>query len=202
MSDLRAELNRHCPDLTRVDFGSYDSDPKVIADLLVETLVPIEYCRYSYTLLDRNSCIGILKHHETLTQVWFFVPIAFACPTEPDLNLDAKFAVSLILQICRSLEEFIASNHKMDISDAEEPEWACEGLKLLKVQFQGLETVPAVDDCLERLVDLRNRYTLGDIGEIYSRDSSISHRVCKKLFPMKKLKTVWMGTRDYYLATF
>ncbi|KAG0313193.1 hypothetical protein BGZ97_010429 [Linnemannia gamsii] len=75
--------------------------------------------------------------------------------SQPDENHSAKNPLKLILRSCRSLEVPSAKAHRMDMDLAEEYQWFCNGLKELRVRVQGLETVVAIDDCLERLSLLR-----------------------------------------------
>lgn len=90
----------------------------------------------------------------------------------------------------------------MDIASAEEHERACVGLKERRIRFLGLETADAVDECLGRLQILRNYSRQGGnrMDGSSSGDGSDGHRVCRKLFPMKELKSVWLGTKSHYLA--
>ncbi|KAF9123547.1 hypothetical protein BGW39_008888 [Mortierella sp. 14UC] len=201
MQDLRVEIACCCPRLVEIDFMYDKSDPKDIADLLVEAFTSLEYCGFYYALPNRKTFIGIMEHQETLTRIVLLAPDSKALPSQLDPNPAAKNLVCLILRSCRSLQVFSARDHQMDIATAEQHKWVCGDLKDLQVRFKGLETSMAVDDCLERLSVLRSCGSQGNLGEAGKSDGSIGQRVCRKLFPLRKLNTVWLGSKIYYLAT-
>ncbi|KAF9123549.1 hypothetical protein BGW39_008890 [Mortierella sp. 14UC] len=200
-NDLRYELIYNCPHLVKVDFERENSDPDEIGDMLANEFVRLEHCTFSYALLNRSSFVGLLEHQETLTHIVLTVPDRGTQPSAADLNPSGSHLVGLILRCFRNLEVFSVEGHQMHIAAAEEHAWVCGGLRELRMRFHELETVQEVDSCLERLRDLRSIGGQGDLTTPDNGDGSIEHRVCLKLLPMRKLKTVWLGTKNCYLAT-
>ncbi|KAF9148485.1 hypothetical protein BG015_009781 [Linnemannia schmuckeri] len=201
---LQNELNHHCPRLNTVHFDDEESDPMAIAIIYVKALAGIKDCQLWYKTLNQTSFLGIFGHKETLTHIRLdcFTPdVPIVSMSDP--NPSVKSLVSIIFQICPLLEVFSAKAHQMDIAAAEKYKWVCGGLRELSIRFKGLDTVPAVDDCLERLSLLHSRDggLRHEIGGNYIGADSVGYRVCRKLLSIKKLKTVWLGTRNYYLAT-
>ncbi|KAG0273085.1 hypothetical protein BGZ95_011115 [Linnemannia exigua] len=201
MNVLRDELAHYCPRLVNVDFDYHETDSEDVAGFLVGAFIGLESCSFDYKNLEAISLVGILEHQETLMKIELTVPDDATRPSEADSNPSAKNLVLLILRSCRYLEFFTAEGHQMDIVAAEEHEWVCDGLRELRVRFLGLETEATVDECLEYMCALRNKGFQVTLGESGNGNGSIAHNVCRKLLPMRKLKTVWLGTKDYYLAT-
>ncbi|KAG0272599.1 hypothetical protein BGZ96_005257, partial [Linnemannia gamsii] len=201
VQSLRDELACCCPRLSNVDFqGCFESCE--VGDFLFGAFVRLKSCILMYDDLDATSLIGILNHQETITRVELKELYFGDRLYHTDDNPAAKNALSLILRSCRVLEVLSAWSHRMDMDVAEEHEWVCDGLKELRVRVLGLETYTAVDDCLERLRMLRSCFGQDDDMVLYNRGgSSLDRRICRKLLPMKKLKTVWLGTKNFYLAT-
>ncbi|KAG0369976.1 hypothetical protein BGX24_002218, partial [Mortierella sp. AD032] len=156
MHVLRDELAHYCPRLVNVDFDYHETNSKDVADFLVGAFTGLESCAFNYNDLEAISLVGILEHQETLMKVELTVPDDATRPSKADSNPFAKNLVLLILRSCRYLEIFSAEGHQMDIAAAEEHEWVCDGLRELRVQFLGLETEAAIDECLDHMRVLRN----------------------------------------------
>lgn len=73
-------------------------------------------------------------------------------------------------------------------------------LKELRVMFKGLEATQDIEGCVKQLCGLRQAG--GVMGAQPMAKDTISTRVAKHLMQFKKLRTVWLGTKDYYLPPF
>ncbi|KAF9148486.1 hypothetical protein BG015_009782 [Linnemannia schmuckeri] len=77
--------------------------------------------------------MGILDYQEILTHIVLAASNPSTSVSRPDLNLRARKFVSFILRTYHNLEVFSVDDHQMDISTAEEHEWACVGLEELRI---------------------------------------------------------------------
>ncbi|KAF8933151.1 hypothetical protein BGZ47_011015 [Haplosporangium gracile] len=94
-----------------------------------------------------------------------------------------------------------ATEHIMDVSLLEGHELVCcDTLKELRVRFSGLRTAAAVNNCLNKLSTGKTSGTSLTV-ESDEGDELNDERICCQLMRFKKLKTVWLGTKEYYLPT-
>ncbi|KAF8925944.1 hypothetical protein BGZ47_002964 [Haplosporangium gracile] len=197
MCDLRAELFHYCPHLVNIDFENEESEPDDVADLLGEAFNRLQSCRIYYSLLNKTTVVGILQHQDSLTHLDLALTEDLTDPLLPDPNPYTKNLVLLILRSCRNLRIFRAEGYQMDIDLAEDYRWSCNGLMEMRFRFQGLDTFAAIDDCLEQLSAMKSQ----GLDGTETSERSLSLRICQKLLPLKKLQIVWLGSKDYYLAS-
>ncbi|KAG0274532.1 hypothetical protein BGZ95_009685 [Linnemannia exigua] len=201
MNAIRAEISRRCPRLSSVmfDVDSSQLGPYFTVQLLNGAFTRLKSCTLGYHALDNAMFIGILHHQETLTHVYLTMSKEM-WPSSSDNNPNAKSLVNLILRSCRKLEVFSAEGHQIDITVAEEHEWVCRGLRELRVRVLQLDDTESVNDCLELLSVLRRGGQNG-LSWLNFQEEFFAIRVCRRLLLMKKLRVVWLGTKDYYLAS-
>ncbi|KAG0209311.1 hypothetical protein BGX33_005699 [Mortierella sp. NVP41] len=197
MERMSSDLTVHCPRLKKVCFLC--SDPDKIAELLSDAFVRLEHCTFDYNAFNKVTLLGLLEHQETLTTVILSHNHPEIEPNSPDKNPAAKKLIALLLRSCRRLEELSIEGHRMNVVTLENQDWICENLRDLRVRFHGLETEAAVDYCLEQLMARKK----GEVANAIDNGGgdSIFDRICLQLFRFKKLKTIWLGTGEYYLAT-
>ncbi|KAF9080743.1 hypothetical protein BGX23_001738 [Mortierella sp. AD031] len=194
MDSLRAALLPNCPRLKGVQFAA---SSEVVADLLDSAITGLELCKFRYMELDTIAFLALLGHQETLTSVVLTQLYSKIDPRTPDQNPLIGKLIGLLLRSCRRLEVLSIKGHQMDMAIVEGPKWVCEDLRELQVRFRGLQTAATVDNCLKQLVASKS----GRDPELFLEKGSVGERVCRHLLQFQKLKTIWMGTKNYYLPT-
>ncbi|KAK3833275.1 MAG: hypothetical protein J3R72DRAFT_453428 [Linnemannia gamsii] len=197
MKKLRAELSANCPALKSVSL--LDTDSCGVTDYLDNVFYRLKHCSFPYSALNSAVLLALLEHQHTLTTIVMTVHKAVE-PSTPDSVQASKKIIGLLLKSFRRLTTLSITGHRMDLNSMEEQEVVCDDLKELRVRFHGLDTSVAIDSCLSRL---SNRKKLG-VGLVDASDGggeTIGKRVCQQLMRFRKLKTVWLGTRDYHLPT-
>jgi len=194
---LHADLQTYCPNLKRVLFVA--PNPDRIADILEKVFVRLEACAFKYRSLTTDVVMGLLEHSATLMSIIMAPSVVKVEVHAADEVASSKRMVGRLLKSCHRLEVLSVKGHLMDVKFLEEQELKCRGtLKELKVRFCGLKTAAAVNECLWEL-SVRKRG--GVIDEFVIVAGSVGRRVCDQLMRFRKLKIVWLGTTDYYLAT-
>lgn len=204
---LRANISAYCPRLKSLCFEQdlKERDHNEVLQVLVEASVPLESCVLPYIYFNHFAMEGLLKHQEGLVYLELSTRLEYCHPYAPDMNSSAKEHLDVILRCCRRLEVLSIKGHRMDVAMLEagcrDHQWVCSGLQELRVRFKGLETMTAVDDCLEQLWTRKRiaAFTEVDVGT-EDEDESIGTRVCDQLMRFRRLHTVWLGTQDYFLA--
>ncbi|OAQ23909.1 hypothetical protein K457DRAFT_142292 [Linnemannia elongata AG-77] len=118
----------------------------------------------------------------------------------------------LILKTCAKLEVLSIRGYEVRIEELDVGEWACRDvLRELRIVIMGLGKGYG-DVCLKRWQKLRNEHVLGRASreveatsaveaDVEVGGSGVADRVVRRLLPLKKLKIVCLGGKDYYLAT-
>ncbi|KAH7034451.1 hypothetical protein BKA57DRAFT_510262 [Linnemannia elongata] len=194
---LHATLQTYCPNLKRVLFIA--PNPHRIADTLEKVFVHLEACAFKYRSLTTDVVMGLLEHSATLRSIIMAPSVVKVEIHAADEAASSKRMVGRLLRSCHRLEVLSVKGHLMDIKFLEEQELECRGtIKELRVRFCRLKTAVAVDECLHELF-VRKRGGVVDGSAMVA--GSVGRRVCDQLMRFRKLKTVWLGTTDYYLAT-
>ncbi|KAH7034406.1 hypothetical protein BKA57DRAFT_476087 [Linnemannia elongata] len=191
-----ANFSTWCPSLKTINFGVLldrfgAKRIKIMTDLLLNSFEDLEACIFSAGNLDSSSALGLISHQETLTSVTITNRIQDA------EDATAMRWVHLIMKLCGNLETFSFEGMECDVDKCV---WGSRDLKGLRVMFEGLEATQDIEGCVKQLCGLRQAG--GVVGAQPMAKDTISSRVAKHLMQFKKLRTVWLGTKDYYLPPF
>ncbi|KAF9128097.1 hypothetical protein BG015_004400 [Linnemannia schmuckeri] len=196
LKKLKAELMTNCPHLKRVQFVTTEQDR--ITSYLDNGFYGLESVTFGYIAFNQAVLLGLLEHQATLTSIILTPSTAKVEPSTPDEIATSKKMIGLILKSCQHLCILSVEGHQMDVSFFENERVACMDLQELRVRFCGLGTTSLVDECLETLARWRKN-SAGTVGAHDKGGESIGDRVCCQLMQFKKLKIIWLGTKDYYL---
>ncbi|KAF8946860.1 hypothetical protein BGZ47_011099 [Haplosporangium gracile] len=207
---LHNAVNTYCPLLTDLDFRW--GTTSLVNSLLAGAFSGVKARKIKFTYdRSRNNCSldglmpGILKHANSLVSITLSAftlrPYNNNSPTPPPSpqldSSDTMFAK--LMRSCPRLRVLSIPPYTASIESFEHgEEWACQGLETLRVGIQGLDDV---DTCLTKLKTLRNNTTWQSSGQVKIDGETIGDRVIKRLVTLYRLKTVWLGTKDVYLAT-
>ncbi|KAF8933150.1 hypothetical protein BGZ47_011014 [Haplosporangium gracile] len=197
LKKLKAELVTNCPRLKRVQFSSTEQNR--ITSYLDNGFYGLESVTFGYVTFNQAVLLGLLEHQATLTSIILTPSAAKIEPSTPDEIVTSKKMIGLILKSCQHLCVLSVEGHQMDVSFFEDERIACMNLQELRVRFCGLGTTVLVDECLETLA--RRKISAESVGVHDRGGVSVGDRVCCQLMRFKKLKIVWLGTKDYYLPT-
>lgn len=204
---LHQAVNTHTPLLTNLEFRW--GTTALINSLLTGAFSDIKIKRIGFTY-SKDKCSldgmmpGVLRHAHSLVALslsGFNLMRIIRNPTpppSPQLDpLDTMF--SKLVRSCPHLRVLSIPHYTAKIESFEQDEeWACQDLETLCVKVQGLDDV---DACLTKIMALRNSTTWRSSGQVEIEGEGIGDRVIKRLIGLRRLKTVWLGTKDVYLAT-
>ncbi|KAG0308897.1 hypothetical protein BGZ97_013225 [Linnemannia gamsii] len=199
LEKLKVAILINCPKLKRVRFSMTEADR--IATYLDNGFHGLEYCSFNYTALNQPVLLGLLEYQATLTSIVLISKAVKIDLSTPDELTSSKKMIGLLLKTCERLQVLSAEGHRMDVCYLEDENIACMGLQELRVRFLGLDTPALVDGCLETL-STRRKSGAGTVDGPSKSGKLVSDRVCCQLMRFKKLRMVWLGTREYYLATY
>ncbi|KAG0283090.1 hypothetical protein BGZ96_012540 [Linnemannia gamsii] len=198
LKKLKGGLLLDCPRLKSVRFCMTESDS--IASYLDNVFHELESCTFVYASLNRTVLLSLLEHQASLTSIFLTPTDTSVGPSTPDELVYSKKIIGLLLKSCGSLQVLSVEGHQMDVSFLEDETIACMDLQELRVRFYGLDTAALVDGCLEAMLT-RQKPDAGIVQGQNKNGQLVSERVRYQLMRFKKLKTVWLGTRAYYLPT-
>ncbi|KAF8933149.1 hypothetical protein BGZ47_011013 [Haplosporangium gracile] len=199
MTELRQELSINCSNLKGVIFA--DNYYDYVSELLDNVFRRLECCTFPYYSLGSNVLLSLLAHQASLTTVVMTAPYRIGLEDD-DAIRSSKKLIGLILRSCRRLKALSVKGHVMDVDYLEDQEIVCARLQEFQVRFQGLDDTAAVNNCLVRLANMKTlSSSLKVTDEPNKGDTSVELRICHQLMRFKKLKTVWLGTQDYYLPS-
>lgn len=184
-------FSKWCPFLKTITFAAataeYGSErTEIMTDLLLHSFEALEACILSAKNLVSSSTLGLISHQETLTSVTI---------TNELLDATSMQWVHLIMKLCGNLEFFSFESLECNMTDCV---WRSRNLKELRVRFMGLETKQDIDECVSQLCWSRKISCFIWARGPRTRDA-IFPQVAQHLFQFKKLRAVWLGTKNYYL---
>ncbi|KAF9146269.1 hypothetical protein BGX30_002525 [Mortierella sp. GBA39] len=180
------DFSSWCPLLKTVTFGSDVTE--AISTLLLNNFKDLQSCTLSAKALAMSTALGLVSHLDSLTTVRF---------TGKAQNSASIQLLSVIVKLCRNLQVLSFESLVCDVEAVEKSRWGCKDLRELRVRFKGLDTPHDIDGCLGKLCAMRR--TGGIVVTRPIEMGTISTQVFQHLFQFKKLRTVWLGTKDYYL---
>lgn len=206
---LYQAVNTHTPLLTNLEFRW--GTTALTNSLLTGAFSDVKIQRIGFTHdQSRDKCnldgmmSGILRHAHSLVAVslsaYNLKPTIHnpTPPPSPQLGpSDTMF--SKLMRLCPHLKVLSIPNYTARIESFElDEEWACQDLETLRVKVQGLDEV---DACMTKFMALRNSKTWRSSGQVEVEGDGNGDRVIKRLIGLCRLKTIWLGTKDMYLAT-
>ncbi|KAG0281532.1 hypothetical protein BGZ96_001099 [Linnemannia gamsii] len=187
------DFSSWCPQLKTITFGTEGTEP--ISRLLVNTFDTLESCTISGECLTASTALGLISHKDTLTSII----IKDRSPRD-----DWMHWFHVIPRLCLHLQVLSLEPLEFDSETLDSFQWGCKDLRELRVRFKNLGDIGEysvssdVDECLMQLCDWR-RFGGGAALVRFKERETIKTRICHYLFQFKKLRTVWLGTKDYYL---
>jgi hypothetical protein len=181
------EFSVWCPQLKIISFGAKGTP--LISSLLINTFDTIETCTILGECLTSSTALGLIAHKDTLTSVTI---------KGTTLQSDWMHWFHMIPRLCLRLQVLSLEPLEFDSVALDSFQWGCQDLRELRVRFKGLKHARNIDGCLNQLCDWR-RFGGGAVLTRLKDKETIATRVCHYLFQFKMLRTVWLGTKDYYL---
>ncbi|KAF9545699.1 hypothetical protein EC957_010562 [Mortierella hygrophila] len=204
---IKTEVTRCCPQVTMVDL--WKSPPHIIHSLVANAFHGLKHVTFDYSQLSMDVIVALLFHRETLLRVC--ASLGSQCsyterdelPLEGDHFRQSGRAVQLLPRCCPHLKVLEFEDHEMDMDIVEEEEWACRGLKHLRVCIRGLNTKEKISRTLNLWKKGKQRKEGEDTTLIEShtneaKDTSVEARVARHLLAFEELEAVWLGTRTFY----
>jgi hypothetical protein len=178
-----------CPQLRNITFATQSTE--LISNLLINTFEKVEACTFSAKNLTTSTALGLVAHQETLTSLTI-------TDTTKDKSLVQWF--HMIPRMCSHLQVLTLESLVFDSELLDTFQWSCIGLRVLRVQFKDLDDAWDIDGCLKQLCDWRR---FGGSSLVpFKNKKKVATNVCQYLFQFEELRTVWLGTKDYYLPPF
>lgn len=189
---VREEFSSWCPHLKTITFGTKGTE--LISSLLINTFETLETCTITGECLTSSTALGLIAHKDTLTSI----VIKDKTPQN-----DWRNWFQMIPRLCLHLQVLSLEPLSFDSETLDSFQWGCKDLRELRVRISDIgdgrqEAADGIDECLAQLCDWR-RFGVGASLIRFKGKESITTSVCHFLFQFKKLRTVWLGTKDYYL---
>ncbi|KAF9099856.1 hypothetical protein BGX29_006907 [Mortierella sp. GBA35] len=188
---IRQDVALQCPLLK--DIRLVDGLSDTASDLLVNIFNSLESCNISSHFLSSSTVLGLVAHQDTLTS--FTITNA---STFQDTSSMQWFY--FIPKLCLHLRILSVEPLVCEMEAIEKHKWVCKDLKGLRIRILRLESVQNIDGCLKQVELLRR----AGLPPTTTRPEKIlgttSSRVSHHLLQFKKLTTVRLGSKDYYLT--
>ncbi|KAF8938495.1 hypothetical protein BGZ47_008553 [Haplosporangium gracile] len=188
---IRQEISRCCPFLKDILFGN--DNCAISSYLLATTFKGLKSCTLPDLAISSSTVLGMVAHRKSLTSV----SVINTPDTDILHNASTLQWLYMIPKLCQHLQVLDLGSFDWEIDEVERNEWTCEGLQVLRVGFYGLETPQDIDGCLRKLCVTRR--SGGNVVVRPLEMDTIATRVIQHLLQFKQLRTVWLGTKDYYL---
>ncbi|KAG0296144.1 hypothetical protein BGZ97_004625 [Linnemannia gamsii] len=186
---MSQDITRYCPHLKNIRI--YHGDSATASDLLAEAFVGLESCTLSHKLFDASTILGLIAHQDSLTSV-SITNAGVIIQDESSLK-----CLYMIPRLCRRLQFLSMESIAYEIERVESRKWVCKDLRELRVRFKGLDTPNEIDGCLKQLCSMRQS-GVTSLAQPMAPDAIVT-RIAHHLLQFKQLRTVWLGSKDYYL---
>lgn len=170
------EFSAWCPQLSKITFGAESTE--LISNLLINTFERIEICTFSAKNLTASTALGLVAHQKSLTSITITVATKYK-------TLVQWF--HMIPRMCTHLQVLSLESLVFDSEAVDTSQWGCKRLQELRMQFKDLNDPWDIDGCLKQLCDWR-RFGGSSLAQYLSQ--------------FENMRTIWLGTRDYYLPPF
>ncbi|KAG0367593.1 hypothetical protein BGX24_003166 [Mortierella sp. AD032] len=180
------DFSTWCPLLQTITFARNNTD--LMSSLLLNAFTGLKSCTLSAQNITMSTAFGLVVHHETL--------ISLIINGDIQDNSSLQY-LALILRLCRHLQTLSLESIVCDFEKVYKSLSGSLGLRELRVRFKGFDAPQDIDSCIQQVCDWRRSGNITSIQPKY--DDSISTRVAHFLVSLKQLRTVWLGTKVYYL---
>jgi hypothetical protein len=192
---MSQDITRFCPNLKTVRFDQ--GDPNTAADLLSSTFHGLESCTLSTQVLAASTVLGLVSHQDSLVSVSVTNAATAVDDADASKDMTMKEWLYMIPRMCRGLHTLDLRPFVCDMNQVDSRKWVCEGIQELRVRIKDLEEPDDIERCLQQVH--ASRWAASPVL-VQSMDSDvILTRVGQLLLHFKQLRTVWLGTKDYYL---
>ncbi|KAG0274535.1 hypothetical protein BGZ95_009688 [Linnemannia exigua] len=167
---------------------SHANNTELMSDLLFHSFTSLKSCTLYAQNFAMSTAFGLVIHQETL--------VSLTIKGEMKDNSSVKF-LPLVVRLSRhlqflSLESFVCDLEKVGRNLSES-----FGLQELRIRFKSLDAPQDIDRCIQQVCDWRRSGNIPSIPP--QHDDSISTSCARVLILLKQLRTVWLGTKVYYL---
>ncbi|KAG0374657.1 hypothetical protein BGX24_010111 [Mortierella sp. AD032] len=192
------DISKYCPSLRVIQFGQ--GDFTTASDLLANTFNGLESCILPARVLSASTVLALISHQNTLTSVSITGTAIEdnASTTQYSSTLDSLY---MIPRLCPNLQVLCLKYIVIKVEDIEGIEWACKGLWKLRVRFKGLDSPQDIDACCKEVCTSKRRRGGPKVIHLRHVGDTISTPVHDHLLQFKQLRTLWLGTKDYYLPS-
>ncbi|KAI1310790.1 hypothetical protein EDD11_003667 [Mortierella claussenii] len=143
-TEIRPLISQYCLRLGRLSVN--DSVTAIPRELMTKAMVNAFSIRLRYRCLSPSTVWGMLVHASTLKTIRTYdqdvgVSIIYGS-TVPYLkdHFQNGWMIHMLLSKCSMVEVVDMPSHEMDMDVVEQFEWACKGLKELRIRIKGLRT--------------------------------------------------------------
>ncbi|GJJ79224.1 hypothetical protein EMPS_11584 [Entomortierella parvispora] len=195
---IMLETKLCCPKVR--DIETWRTPLPLLSDFLAKVFRKLRSVRFPYEYLSADVILALLNHKATLSDIstiWDFEESPIErddIPVEDDHFNSSSLALQILPRSCPNLKILRLERHEMDMDIVEEDEWACKGLRHLRVRIRGLDTKEKIDRTLKLWIDgkqTKNKPVQGETKKI----DDIETRVARHLLKFDDLERVWLGTR-------
>ncbi|KAK3833151.1 MAG: hypothetical protein JOS17DRAFT_816228 [Linnemannia elongata] len=206
LTQLYQAVVQYTPNLRNIQIN--DANSYTLTELLARVFVSIQTSSLQFSHFTSDALLSLLTHQSTLT----CIQIQTRSVSTDALRTESMRSTHLILRTCAKLEVLSIRGYEVRIEELDVGEWACRDvLRELRIVVIGLGKGKE-EACLKRLQELRNERIMGraspeaEATSVIDVDmevggNDVADRVVRRLLPLDKLKTVYLGGKDYYLAT-
>jgi hypothetical protein len=206
---IKEEMSRVCPHLTQFKLEDYSSG--IITQFLTSIATNVTRITFEEEIMSPETVSAIVLHQATLKKVAHFYAPNFDYDKDEVPRVSDRIKVSdemlqLIPRSCARLERLNLHPYEMDMDAIESKEWACKGLRKLRIRVRGLDTK---EQTLRTIAFWRagcwrrwqkkavwfNAMAVED--EQLEADQSIEARVARHLLKFEQLQCVWLGYQTW-----
>ncbi|KAK3845514.1 MAG: hypothetical protein J3R72DRAFT_435962 [Linnemannia gamsii] len=204
---IREELAMYCPQIT--SYGLDDDAGEIASHFCTHIGRRLSEVVFDYAYLTIETIAAILLHKSSLEKVKVYTHADFCYEEDGVAEVSSHFEESgpflqLIPRCCPLLKTLDLHLHEMSMDDIEMDEWACKGLKTLRIRVKDLDTeekiVKAIalwrKGCWRRWQEQAG-VLVRDEGRLDKTDISIEARVARHLLKFDKLWRVWLGYQTW-----
>ncbi|KAG0374022.1 hypothetical protein BGX24_010941 [Mortierella sp. AD032] len=164
---------------------------------------------FDYAYLTIETIAAILLHKSSLEKVKVYTHADFCYEEDGVAEVSSHFEESgpflqLIPRCCPLLKTLDLHLHEMSMDDIEMDEWACKGLKTLRIRVKDLDTEEKIVKAIElwrkgcwRRWQEQAGVLVRDEGRLDKTDISIEACVARHLLRFDKLWRVWLGYQTW-----
>ncbi|KAH7034385.1 hypothetical protein BKA57DRAFT_476003 [Linnemannia elongata] len=202
LTQLHQAVVEYTPNLRNIQIN--DANSYTLTELPARVFVNLQTSSLQFSHFTSDALLSLLTLHSTLTRI----QIQTRAVKTDALRTESMQSTHLILKTCANMEVLSIRGYEVRIEELDVGEWACKDvLRELGMVIMGLGKGNG-DVCLKRL----NEHVLGRASReaeatsaveanVEVGGSGVADRVVRRLLPLKKLKIVCLGGKNYYLAT-